>query len=573
MKLALSTDFGSSHHWERLVAFARSHDVDRLVFWGDSSTAGFTPPFLFPGFPGWLTEAERAQRETIRDKMAAASHLTTKAGMEFWYCFQALMLPNVERARTLAPHLFNEHGEPDMAGESIYRLIDAQIDEVLTIAPDLAGIELWVMECANIVISRLKRQTISIQDICGRIVETVYRKCSRHGLALSVDLHTAGGNRSALEGLLAAARAHPDIIVGADNVIGDFHLHLPFNSHLWRAAVTNPAQVHFDLNGEYWGRNFFPTSALRQYQEHIHEARMMGAACLNGRISTGHDRWSPHFNVLPSRRCFYPHSATASTEEPLSNALEVCCFDTLGGFNAEFFCRCATDEEVDCLDVARAFLRSEFGENVADLALVLADVEGVAARVFFAGQNYFNAQSVLPSPSQARFWALDLQFTAPPGEPIVSRDLPREGRAEFAGWPLPAGLRATGAHALMEEKRQALADAEKLLARAEHSTNGMLPADRSFILRQFEDLALFARAAKTLLDAMVHYYHILADKRDADIPDANRLADMNMEMEKIGQAWLDRQPNDEWKVATRLYEWRKEISRALGRPADHNGNH
>ena len=93
-----------------------------------------------------------------------------------------------------------------------------------------------------------------------------------------------------VEALLKAARAYPDIMVTGDNVIGDFHIHLPFNQHLWRAAQTNPVQVCFDLYGEYWGRSFFPTSALSQYEEHLAIARRMGAQWVNGRISTGHDK-------------------------------------------------------------------------------------------------------------------------------------------------------------------------------------------------------------------------------------------------------------------------------------------
>lgn len=563
MKLSLSTDFGSLHHWERLVSFARLHGVDALVFWGDYSTAGFTPPFLFPSYPDWLTDTERAQRETIRRKMSAAAQLTRQAGMEFWYCFQVLMLPDPKRIRTLSPHLFNEHGEPDMAGEAIYGLIEDQLDEVLEIAPDLDAIELWVMECANVQIARLQRQSIPHQQICGRIVDTVHRKCRRHNLALSVDLHTAGGHKATLDGLLTAASAHPDIVISADNVIGDFHMRLPFNAHLRRAAATNPIQVHFDLNGEYWGRNFFPTSALRQYEEHIQEARSLGAVCLNGRISTGHDRRNPHFNVLPARRRFYPSPIVDPTTTRLSDSLEVCCFDTLGGFNAEFFCRRAREDALDPLEVVRTFLRSEFGDDVDGLAQVLVDVEGVASRIFFADRNYFCSQSVLPSPSLARFFALDLQLVAPPGEPFVPNDLPKDGRAEFAGWPAPIGTPATGARALIEEKRRACADAAEILERAERATAGFSPEYRAFILRQFEDLVLYAHAAQTLLEAMAHYYHILSGRRDADMPNLARLAELDAQMGEIGARWLQRQPSDEWKVTSRLSEWRKEISRVL----------
>ena len=563
MKLALSTDFGSLHHWERLVAFARKHEVDRLVFWGDYSTAGFMAPFLFPQYPSWLTDQDRRRRESIRENMSAAAQLTKEAGMEFWYCFQALMIPAPERIQKITPGLFNRHGEPDMAGEAVYRLLEEQIDEVLEIAPDLAGLEMWVMECADIVVSRLKHQSISFDEVCRRLVDTVHEKCLKHGLELSVDLHTAGGHRPLLDGLLAAAQSHSDIIVSADNVIGDFHLHLPFNSHLLRAAVTNPIQVHFDLNGEYWGRNFFPTCALSQYKEHIDEALALGEVCVNGRISTGHDRGSSYFNVLPSHRHLYADGAGLAEGGPLPENIEVSCFNTLGGFNAEFFCRYARHPSVRALDVVREFLDSELGKGLDDLAQVLIEVEPIAARVFYAAQNYFNAQSILPSPHLAHFWALDVQLTIPAGEPFPPHDLDRDGRAEFAGWPVPVGLLATGVHSLIEEKRQALADAESLLDRANLATSGAAPELRSFVLNQFEDFALYARAAAILLEAMAHYFHLREEKACADIPDRDRLAELVAEMKNIAGQWLGRQPNDEWKVASILHEWQAEIARNI----------
>ena len=33
-KLSLSTDFGAPAHWGRVVEFARTHSVSRLVYWG-----------------------------------------------------------------------------------------------------------------------------------------------------------------------------------------------------------------------------------------------------------------------------------------------------------------------------------------------------------------------------------------------------------------------------------------------------------------------------------------------------------------------------------------------------------
>jgi hypothetical protein len=493
--------------------------------------------------------------------MAQAARLTAEAGIEFWYTFQVLMLPPVEHVRVVRPDLFNAQGEPDMDGEAIYDLLRAQIAELVEIAPNLRGLELWVMECARVVISHLRHQRTPLAGICERIVDTVHLETSRRGLMLALDLHTAGGHGPTRQALLAAARRRPDVIVGGDNVVGDFHPHLPFNEHLRRAARTNPIQVHFDVNGEYWGRNFVPTCALSQYARHIEEARDLGAVYLDGRVSTGHDCWSPHDNALPSRRHHYPALERVEQGKPLPADVELCCFDTLGGFNAEFFCQRAKDPGVAPGDVLREFLREEFGAPAEPLAQVLTDVEDVAGRLFFADKNYFGAQSVLPTPGLFDFHALDVQLTTPAGHAFPpAGGLSQAGvfggrRADFSGWPVPAGHRAAGAESMIAEKRCALEAARALLRRAEEAAAGLAPRDRQFVVRQFEDLAFLARAAALLMEAMAHLAHQRMGTACALCPDPRRLAELYRAMADLVGEWERRYPDGRWLLAGRLREW------------------
>jgi len=563
MKLGLSTDFGSPHHWERLVDFAARHGVDRLVFWGDYSVARFTPPWLYPTRPALLTDEWRAVRTTVREHMAHAAQLTGEAGMEFWHCFQVLMLPPVDHVRRVWPEVFNAHGEPDMSHPAIHDLIRSQVAEALDIAPDLYGLELWIMECADVKVSHLQHQSIPLEEIIERIVGTVHEECRRRDLRLAVDLHTAGGHKATLDTILASARKRPDLIVSADNVVGDFHLHLPFNEHLKRAARTNPVQVHFDLNGEYWGRNFMPTVALDQYTRHIAEAQAIGAEYLDGRISTGHDSWGPHDNLLPSRRRFYPALQHLKPGNPLPNNIEVCCFDTLGGFNAEYFVRHAKDPSVRPSDVVQEFLAQEFGPEAGELAGLLERLEPVNGRIYFADKNYFGAQSILCQVSLVDFWALDVHLTTPAGEPFPpaqeggpsAQNAP--GRAAFAGWPVPLGHRAAGPQAMIAEKVLAVTETRSFLELARHATAHFRPEHREFVVRQFEDLALRARAAAALLEAMAHHFHLKAGKRNGDIPDPARFQQALREMQELALQWRTRYPDRRWGMDYWLDEWHK----------------
>jgi len=563
MKLALSTDFGGEHHWQRLVEFARSHGVERLVFWGAYSAAHFTPPWLYPAHQALLEPEQRRIAQTVRGRMARAAQLAGAAGLEFWYCYQVLMLPPPEHVRTVCPDLFNEPGEPDMAGEFVYGLLRQQLEELAEIAPGLAGLETWIMECASIRIAHLRHQTLSTGEIIERIVETVHAFCRERGWRLDLDLHTAGGDRATLDGIFAAAARRPDVIVSGDNVVGDFQLRLPFNDHLRRAARSNPVQVHFDLNGEYWGRNFVPTCALAQYAEHLEEARRLGAECVNGRVSTGHDRWSPHDNLLPSRRRFYPALAEVKPGEPLPDNIEVCCTDTLGGMNAEFFCRRACDPAAQPEQAVRELLCDEFGPGAEALVGVFLRLEDVLARLFCVGRNYFVAQSVAQSPYLVPFWGLDFYMTSPAGTPFPTPEvLARRDQANvaaFSGWPTPLDHRTEGPAALIAEKVEALAAAKAMLAEVQQACEGVRPEDRDFLVGRFEDLVLFARAYRWLLEAQVHHFMLRGGVSVEGLPDRERLGAAQEQMRAVASDWVARYAADRYGLSALLNSWLSEM--------------
>ncbi len=559
MKLGLSTDFGASHHWERLMDFASRNDVDRLVYWGNYAVPGATTPCLFTPWPGAVSAEQRVLRQGVRESMHYAAQLTQRAGKEFWYVYQVLMLPPVEQSRQAWPALFNAHNEPDMAHPLVKEIIHYQLDEALAVAPNLHGLELWICEGANIILSHLKHQSVTLEQIVERILGIVDDYCQAKGLRLAVDLHTAGGHKPTLDAILAAAFRRPHVLVSGDNVIGDFHLHLPFNAHLQNAARTNPVQVHFDLNGEYWGRNFTPTVALAQYTRHLAEARAIGAEYVDGRIATIHNCGSPHDHVLPSRRHFYPALRQLPPGATPPPNIEVCCFDTLGGFNAEYFLRHARDPAVRPGPVVRDFLATEFGADVGAMAWLLENLEPVNGRIFFSDKNYSGAQSLLPYEWLMPFWAIDRHLVAPAGTPLN----PTDAGAAFAGWPVPVDHRVAGPQAQIAEKQLAVAETQAFLELARQATTHFAPAHRDFVMRQFTDLVRRARAGAVLLEAMAHHFHLQAGQTNGAIPDRRRLAELLSEMLTLAGEWRQHYPDDRWRIADGLESWHRRIEPSL----------
>ncbi len=567
MKLGLSSDFGTPEHWRRLVDFASAHGVSQLVHWtvGRGCYAG--RPFLFPKYPGLLGAEERQHVQVMRENLRQAAAMCREAGIGFWFSFHAIMMPPAAQWGAAGEGLFNAAGEPDMRSPRIYELLQDQVDELLELAPNLTGLELWIEEGSEVVVSEFQHQTVPMEEYLDRIVGAVHEQCVRHNLEMSVDLHVMGGHRFAVDSLLVAARKRPAILVSADDTFGDFNLHSPFNVHLCRAATSNPLLVHFDVHSEYWGRNFYPSVNLSQLAQHLEEARALGAAYVNARIATIHDSWSPHANVLPGRRALYPQLARVRDGEPLPTDLELCCFDTLGGFNAEFFCRRAKDPTASPRETVCEFLRGEFGMDLPELAEVFLDVEGVAARVYYAGQGTFTAQSVLPDMGLVLGWfAHGEVMTTKAGAAFAypfAQGMPSLRIPYHAGMVGPS-YRAVGPAALVEEKRQALADAEDLLARARPAVAKLEADAQRFILQKFEDFAFFARAAHVVLEAEVHYFHMCTNKTNPGFPDARRMNELVPVLANFAAQWDQRQPHDEYHISRRLREWHKELIKSLG---------
>jgi hypothetical protein len=289
----------------------------------------------------------------------------------------------------MMPEMFGDKDEPDMSGEFVYQYMRDQLDEYLELVPDIAGFEMWIMECASLRIAHLKQQQIGMEEICDKIVTTVHDHLQSNGRNLSLvqDLHTAGGDTRTLHSLMNAARQHPDIIISGDNCVGDYHIHLPFNRHLACASETNPILVNFDFNGEYWGRNYVPTGAFRQYESHIEECFRHNARYINGRLSTEHNLHNPHANVLPSRRKYYPALKTWTRQTPPPKDLEIPCTDCLGAMNAEYACRKVQDRTLSYEDVINEFLVREFGPEASRLTSVFLKLEDIAGKIFYIDKN------------------------------------------------------------------------------------------------------------------------------------------------------------------------------------------
>ncbi len=593
MKLSLSSDYGNPEHWGRLVEFACEHQVDRLVYWGDSCTgrnkfSGFTPPFLYPEYPELNQRIKEPFKEAvckIRDYFQKAYEMTVKNNMEFWYVFQVLQFPDIgfnsgshlvnvdlEPLREIYPDLINPDNEVDMSSGFIYEFIEKQIDELFELAPNLTGIELWIMERAVIKISRLKNQRISTDEIIANIVNTIHRHLEPRNCKLDVDLHTSGGETGTLHSLMNAARKHNDIFMSADNTIGDYHLHLPFNKHLKEAAKRNPVIVNFDLNGEYWGKNFVPTSAINQYEAHIEEARKIKAGYLNGRVATENDMRNPHMNILPVRKKYYPALAGLSDNKTLPDDLRISCIDTLNAFNAIYFCLKCKERDTDKEKVIKECMSKELGLAVENSALekltsIFLDLEKTLKKIFYIDKNLYHGQSLLCRNLFIPVYAIDTHLTSPEGTLFPTPEaLAETGNSvhpvAFKGWPVPEGHICCGPEKIIREKEEALAESSAMLQDIiEISKDIEAEENRDFLRKLFEDMEIFAKAFLALSIAHIHYFLLRDGKKISDdLPDKNQLGSALVFMQEIADEWKVKYPADRYSLYKTLIEWKDIIA-------------
>jgi hypothetical protein len=544
LKLTLTTDYGNELHWRRLIDFATKHDVERLIYWsnGEWDDVIMRPPWTYPRRPDrFLAPKERLAAEAVQESLRRSARMTTEAGLKFWYEYHVLIVPAIDHLKREAPELFNKFDEPDMSGDAVYAFIAEQLDELHELAPGLEGIELTLSECAKIRMDSLRHQSLTLNEIVDRAVGAVHAACQKHKWMLTLNLHAAGGHSGMVQALFAAARRRPDIIVTGDNVIGDFSLCLPFNEHLREAAKTNRISVNFDLNGEYWGRNFVPTSALSQYEAHLEEARRLGVESVNGRVGTVWDSRNPYDNILPRYRDLYPPFA--------GKDIQVCSTDTLGRMNALFFCRRAKDPAATAEQTVRDFLVEEFGEPAAALMPTFLKIEKVDQGIFAMDGNYFLAQSIRRGSWVCQFWGLREQMILPAGTPFPTPEvLAHKGIAQFAGWPVPVGHRAGGPKAILAEKTAALQHAEELLREVQAAADKLQPADRAFLLRRFEDLVYFARIYRWVTEVEIHSLLVQRNLAVEGFPDRQALENTVKELRRVRAEWMARYPQDLWSL-------------------------
>jgi hypothetical protein len=265
--------------------------------------------------------------------------------------------------------------------------------------------------------------------------------------------------------------------------------------------------------------------------------------------------------VLPSHRKFYPRIAGLSAASPFPPDLFIPSTDTVGCFNAEFFCRRGRDPQTQGRDVLVDFLTREFGENAKSLVPTFLRLQHTLGNLFFADTNYYGFQSIIPSPEIMSLGYLSDQLLLSAGTEFPTPELRKvingkEGyHFAFAGWPTPLGHLCAGTSAIIFDKRAGLKEAQEILREVRKASKDLESTDRDFLVRQFEDLVYMARARRYLIEAQAHYYLLKQGKRVDEFPDRSRLEQLRGSLEAVMHEWETRYPGGRYQVTEQLKGW------------------
>ncbi|MBN1852655.1 MAG: hypothetical protein JW829_08020, partial [Pirellulales bacterium] len=97
---------------------------------------------------------------------------------------------------------------------------------------------------------------------------------------------------------------------------------------------------------------------------------------------------------------------------------------------------------------------------------------------------------------------------------------------------------------ILAEKRVALETAEQLLEQVKTATAPLDPADREFLVRQFEDLVLFARVYRLVAELDVNATLMKRNVALDGLPDRDALDRAAEALRRVRAEWQARYPAD-----------------------------
>lgn len=374
------------------------------------------------------------------DAVNTACDRAEKYGIKVYVWHHELELPRDFKKRF--PQILNSYGDIELTHPLVRDFLDNKIGDFFAQYPKVSGIVLTLHE-TSVPILKLKEQKLEEKERVEYVTRIIFEACERLGKELIV--RPFASIEKDYEIMAAAyGRISKKLSVMDKWTQFDWSLTAPDNP-FFSKITKNPLLVEADIFGEFFGRNYFPMMLKKHIEKKVEYCEKFAPVGYVARID---------------RNGAQPFGDINEVNLVIMNSL-------LKGLNP--------DSEID------RFFNERFGAAAAQMRKIMEKTEDVLKKILYLNGFYFNSQSFFPGVNHSK-------------NHYYFEILREKYELDSDEWFVPKSYSRGTVEGLIEEKRSAVREAEKLLDEFTALEKLMPAGEYEKNLPKFKNLLFSARA-------------------------------------------------------------------------------
>ena len=395
------------------------------------------------------------------------------AGVKTYMWHHELEVP--EGFRDAYPEILNTYGDVEITHPLIRDFLENKLADFFAAYPKMDGLILTLHE-TRIPLLKLKNQKLSKIERVKYITTILHDTCRKLGKELIV--RPFASTEEDYEMMTKAyEQISPDMVIMDKWTQFDWSLTLPVNA-FFRKITGNPLLVETDIFGEYFGLGILPI----MLRDHI------------VKNYTYCEDFNPVGYVSRIDRAGY-HA-----------------FGDVNEVNYHIMEACLNGRDVD--EAIAAFFLERYGEVGRDIRMLMEHTEDIQRHIFNLKDYYFSEGSRFPAINHCK-------------NHFYFEMMKEEHHLVSGEWFIPLGWQRGELDLLLDEKRQAVADADALLDQCRSLESHLSPPVYNALLKTFLNLSYVAKLWQTLLDVFLHYTKFF------ELQDANHEASLEAALDRL----------------------------------------
>lgn len=458
----------------------------------------------FPEFESLVDAMELRRQRSILKRVC---ELAKETGVQPLFQLTMPKLPanRDPRIRSIYPGFYNAAGQFDFTSPLYLDLLGAQLEELFSDYPEMAGIEVWMAEGCGLTARLFDRADVeSISEYLPGWLAVIDEVCRRHQKVVHFFVHQVVHTVKTREKLLGILAKYPHFVLMDDITWPEEHCWQPPLGHLRGRMLETFKEHHrtklnFLVDAEYQGQGVLPSVFARFYQRAISTAHAAGIDGVIARV-----------NVWDCGQTF----------------------DNYNAANAYIVGRLSWNSEADPSLVLGDWIALRFGRPAREgLLPVFESCEAlVAAAMNINGIGIYDHSAFPGYPFMKPEWGPGgrmlkktlSQLFQPAGTPLFRDD--HKAVSNLEEWPLQMKIHAVPIEELLATRDEGIALAKKCMDQITQSKGEIRAADREMLMRDFEIFAVLCAAMKIYLRIGWFDHHGRNAERDAAVEEMAKMA-------------------------------------------------